>query len=460
MNNHEIWQIVLGEIELSISRANFITWFKNTSIVSNKEGRLVIGVPNGFTKEWLENKYNKLIIKSLRNTIENIKGISYVISTSPTPTLKTKQKTKTPKKKIKVIDLKEQLDFREYKKDEKTNLNPRYTFDSFVVASFNELAYAASQSVIKELGRAYNPLFIYGGVGVGKTHLIQAIGNEVLRTYNDKNMIYLPSERFCADLISSISNGTVEKFKDDYRKFDVLIIDDIQFLAGKEKTQEIFFHIFNSLYEKNKQIIISSDRQPKAIPTLEERLRSRFEVGMIADIGRPDFETRLVILKKKAQGLGLNPNEDILNYIALNIQKNIRELEGALNRVAAFIRLNNVLPNQKQLVKILKTIVSNPQKRTSYKKIAEVVADFYDLSVNDLINRSRKKEVVKPRQVVMYLMREELKGSYPSIGSKLGDRDHTTVIYACEKIGKELENNEDLEQEINLIKERLYSDAV
>jgi len=192
MNNHEIWQIVLGEIELSISRANFITWFKNTSIVSNKEGRLVIGVPNGFTKEWLENKYNKLIIKSLRNTIENIKGISYVISTSPTPTLKTKQKTKTPKKKIKVIDLKEQLDFREYKKDEKTNLNPRYTFDSFVVASFNELAYAASQSVIKELGRAYNPLFIYGGVGVGKTHLIQAIGNEVLRTYNDKNMIYLP----------------------------------------------------------------------------------------------------------------------------------------------------------------------------------------------------------------------------------------------------------------------------
>jgi len=460
MNNHEIWQIVLSEIELSISRANFITWFKNTSIVSNKEGRLVIGTPNGFTKEWLENKYNKLIIKALRNTIGNIKGISYVINTSLALAPKTKQKTKPLKKKIKAIDLKEQLNFQEYKKDEKTNLNPRYTFDSFVVASFNELAYAASQSVIKELGRAYNPLFIYGGVGVGKTHLIQAIGNEVLKTYNDKNMIYLPSERFGADLISSISNGTIEKFKDDHRKFDVLIIDDIQFLAGKEKTQEIFFHIFNSLYEKNKQIIISSDRQPKAIPTLEERLRSRFEGGMIADIGRPDFETRLVILKKKAKDLGLSLNEEIFNYIALNIQKNIRELEGALNRVAAFIRLNNILPNQKQLVKILKTIISNPRKRTNYKKIAEVVADFYDLNVNDLINRSRKKEIVKPRQVVMYLMREELKGSYPSIGSKLGDRDHTTVIYACEKIGKELENNEDLEQEINLIKERLYSDAV
>lgn len=460
MTNHEIWQIVLGEIELSISRANFITWFKNTSIVSNKDGGIVIGAPNGFTKEWLENKYNKLIFKALRNTLENIKGVSYVINTSTEPALKTKQKTKTPKKKIKAIDLKEQLDFREYKKDEKTNLNPRYVFDSFVVASFNELAYAASQSVIKDLGKAYNPLFIYGGVGVGKTHLIQAIGNEVVKLYNDKNTIYLSSERFCAELISSISGGNVEKFKDNYRKFDVLIIDDIQFLAGKEKTQEIFFHIFNSLYEKNKQIIISSDRQPRAIPTLEERLRSRFEGGMIADIGRPDFETRLVILKKKTQDLGITLNDETLNYIALNIQKNIRELEGALNRVAAFIRLNNTLPTQKQLVKILKTIISNPQKRTNYKKIAEVVADFYDLNVNDLINRSRKKEVVKPRHVVMYLMREELKGSYPSIGSKLGDRDHTTVIYACEKIGRELENNEDLEQEINLIKERLYSDAV
>jgi len=460
MTNQEIWQIILGEIELSISKANFITWFKSTSIVSNKDGKIVIGVPNGFTKEWLENKYNKLIFKALRNNIENIRSVSYIINASIEPVLKTKQKIKPPKKKSKILDLKEQLDFREYKKDEKTNLNPRYVFDSFVVASFNELAYAAAQSVIKDLGRAYNPLFIYGGVGLGKTHLIQAIGNEVIKLYNDKNTIYLPSERFGADLISSISNGTVEKFKDDHRKFDVLIIDDIQFLAGKEKTQEIFFHIFNSLYEKNKQIIISSDRQPKAIPTLEERLRSRFEGGMIADIGRPDFETRLVILKKKAQDLNINLNDEIFNYVALNIQKNIRELEGALNRIVAFIRLNNAPPTQKQLVKILKTIISNPQKRTNYKKIAEVVADFYDLSVSDLINRSRKKEVVKPRQVVMYLMREELKNSYPSIGSKLGDRDHTTVIYACEKIGKELENNEDLEQEINLIKERLYSDVV
>jgi chromosomal replication initiator protein len=456
MTNQEIWQIVLGEIELSVSRANFITWFKNTNIISNKDGKIVVGVPNGFAKEWLENKYNKLVLKALRNSVGYIKNVNYIISSSPEHQVRIRQKAKPKKEKIN-LDLKEQLDIREFKKDEKTNLNSRYDFNSFVVASFNELAYAASQSVIKDLGKTYNPLFIYGGVGVGKTHLIQAIGNEVIKNYNDKNVIYLPSERFGAELISSISNQTVEKFKDDYRKFDVLIIDDIQFLAGKEKTQEIFFHIFNGLYEKNKQIILSSDRAPKAIPTLEERLRSRFEGGMIADIGRPDFETRLVILKRKAQDLNINLSDETFNYIALNIQKNIRELEGALNRVFAFIKLNNITPNQKQLNKILKTLISNPQKRTNYKKIAEVVASFYDINTNDLINRSRRKEVVKPRQIVMYLMREELKNSYPSIGTRLGDRDHTTVIYACEKIGKELENDETLEQELNLIKERLYN---
>lgn len=456
MTNQELWQVALGEIELSISKANFITWFKNTNIISNKDGKIIISVPNAFTKEWLENKYNKIIFKAIRNTIGNIKELAYTINHL---NQKNKQQRKT-KKKIKSINLKEQLDFQEFKIDEKTSLNPRYNFNSFVVASFNELAYAAAQSVIKELGKVYNPLFIYGGVGIGKTHLIQAIGNETVKKYKNKNITYVSSEKFGSDLISSISNGTVEKFKDNYRKFDVLIIDDIQFLAGKEKTQEIFFHIFNTLYEKNKQIILSSDRQPKAIPTLEERLRSRFEGGMIADIGQPDFETRLVILKKKAQDLGVELTEEIFSYIASNIQKNIRELEGALNRVLAFIRLNNTIPGQKQLVKILKTIISNPQKRTNYKKITEVVADFYDISINELINRSRKKEVVKPRQVAMYLIREELKSSYPFIGAKLGGRDHTTAIYACEKIGKELENDDNLEQELNLIKERLYSENI
>jgi len=461
MTSQEIWQIALGEIELSISKANFITWFKNTNILSNKDGKITIGVPNGFTREWLENKYNKIIFKALRNVIDSVKEITYIINYSSEQETKNRQKIKMqPKKKELILKMEESLDFQGIKKDERTNLNPKYTFESFIVASFNELAYAASQSVIKDVGRAYNPLFIYGGVGIGKTHLIQAIGNEVVKNYKDKNTAYLSSEKFSADLISSISNGTIEKFKEEYRKFDILIIDDIQFLAGKEKTQEIFFHIFNSLYEKNKQIILTSDRAPKAIPTLEERLRSRFEGGMIADIGRPDFETRLVILKRKAQSLNVELNEEIFNYIASNIQKNIRELEGALNRVLAYIRLNNELPNKKQLVKILKTIISNPQKRTNYKKIAEAVASFYDINTNDLINRSRRKEIVKPRQIAMYLMREELKSSYPMIGSKLGGRDHTTAIYACEKIRREIENDENLEQDLNLIKERLYSEAL
>ena len=459
MNNHELWQAVLSEIELSISKANFVTWFKNTNIISQKDGRVIVGVPNGFAKEWLQSKYNKTVLNALRNLIGRVGGIEYVISSSIKAEMQNKRKGDEEKKRKKEILLKEQLDLQEYRVDENTNLNPRYSFDSFVVASFNELAYAAAQSVIKDLGRVYNPLFIYGGVGIGKTHLIQAIGNEIFRNKN-KNIIYVSSEKFSGDLISAILNNTVEQFKNKYKKIDVLIIDDIQFLAGKEKTQEIFFHTFNSLYEKNKQIILSSDRPPRAIPTLEERLRSRFEGGMIADIGIPEFETRVVILKKKAKDIGIELPDEAYNYIASNVQKNIRELEGALNRVIAFIKLNNTIPDQKQLIKILKTIISNPQKRTNYKKITEVVAGFYDINVDDLINRCRKKEIVRPRQVAMYLMREELKSSYPFIGDKLGGRDHTTAIYACEKINKEIEINSNLEQELNLIKERLYSESI
>jgi chromosomal replication initiator protein len=458
MTNNELWQSVLNEVQLSISKPNFTTWFKNTNVISQKDGEIIIGVPNGFTKEWLENKYNKIIISALRDGVGRVKNVKYVISSSLKPSQEVKEKREKRAEERKTLVIKEQLDIREYKIDETTNLNPRYSFDSFVVASFNELAYAAAQSVIKDLGKVYNPLFIYGGVGVGKTHLIQAIGNEILKN-KDKNIVYVSSEKFGADLITSISEGKVEEFKNKYRKADVLIIDDIQFLAGKEKTQEIFFHTFNSLYEKNKQIILSSDRPPKAIATLEERLRSRFEGGMIADISMPEYETRLVILKKKAKELGIELSEEAFSSIASNIQKNIRELEGALNRVVAFIRLNNTTPNQKQLIQTLKTVVSNPQKRTNYKKIAEIVAEFYDINVNDLINRNRKQEIVKPRQIAMYLMREELKSSYPFIGQKLGGRDHTTAIYACNKIEEEIKNNNELDQELNLIKERLYSES-
>jgi chromosomal replication initiator protein len=460
VTNEELWQAALGEIELSISKANYITWFKSTNILSKKDGQVIISVPNAFTKEWLENKYNKLILKALRNISKEMKEIDYTINYKKEEKLIDKKKKKKSSERLETQIPEEQLDFNQFKIDKKTNLNPRYSFDNFVVASFNELAHAAARSVIKNPGHAYNPLFVYGGVGTGKTHLLQAIGNEIMETNPSKKIIYVSSEKFTGDVISAISNNEMDELKSYYRKIDVLIIDDIQFLAGKEKTQEEFFHTFNNLYENNKQIILSSDRPPKAIPTLEERLRSRFEGGMIADIGCPDFETRIVILKTKIKDLELELSDEILNYIAFNIQKNIRELEGALNRVIAFIKLNDSVPDQNQVAKILKNIISDPQKRTTYKNILKIVADFYDVDPKYLTNRSRKKEIVKPRQIVMYLLREELKSSYPFIGSKLGGRDHTTAIYACAKIGKEKENNDSLEEELTLIRQRLYNNTL
>ncbi len=458
MTNQELWQTALGEIELSISEANYITWFKNTDILFKKKGEVTISVPNAFTREWLENKYNKLILKALRNISKEIKEVNYTIKSRQEVKPSKQTKKKDSKEKIKTQLPKEQLDLDQIEIDKETNLNSRYSFNNFVIASFNELAHAAAQSVVKKPAHTYNPLFIYGGVGTGKTHLLQAIGNELFGNKKQKKkVIYVSSEKFTDDVISAISSNEMDKLKNHYRKVDTLIIDDIQFLAGKEKTQEEFFHTFNTLYENNKQIILSSDRPPKAIPTIEERLRSRFEGGMIADIGWPDFETRVVILKTKLKELDLELPDDILNYVASNIQKNIRELEGALNRVIAFIRLNNTVPDKKQVVKILKTIISNPQKRTTHKQIIKAVADFYDIDFKDLTNRSRKKEIVKPRQIAMYLLRKELKSSYPFIGSKLGGRDHTTAIYACEKVEKEKENNTDFEEELNLICQRLYN---
>ncbi len=457
MTNEELWQAALGEIELSISKANYITWFKNTDIILKKDGQVVISVPNAFTKEWLENKYNKFVLKAIRNISKDIKEINYTINHKKKEEPVSKKK-KAPKK-LETQIFEEQLDFDQSKVDKKTNLNPRYSFNNLVVASFNELAHAAAQSVLKNPGHTYNPLFIYGGVGTGKTHILQAIGNKLAKSNSPKKIIYVSSEKFTDDVISAISKGEMDKFKSYYRKMDVLIIDDIQFLAGKEKTQEEFFHTFNTLYENNKQIILSSDRPPKAIPTLEERLRSRFEGGMIADIGQPDFETRIAILNAKLKELELELSDEVLNYIASNIQKNIRELEGALNRIVAFVRLNNSVPNQNQVLKILRNIISDPQKRTNYKDIIKVVAEFYDVETNDLTNRSRRKEIVKPRQIAMYLLRGELKSSYPFIGSKFGGRDHTTAIYACEKINKEKDVNDSLDEELNLIRQRLYNNV-
>lgn len=457
MTNEQLWQTALGEIELNISRANFITWFRDTFILKNKDGAATIGVPNGFSKEWLENKYNKLILRALRNVSGDIKDLKFLIVAAPSSSLAPIEKISRIPGKKESSALQAQS-FQELEIDKDTNLNPKYTFSNFIVGSFNELAQAAAKAVVNNPGEAYNPLFIYGGTGLGKTHLLQAIGNEVIEKYKKKKRVkYISSEKFTSELVSSLHNGKIEEFKENYRQVDILIIDDIQFLSGKEKTQEEFFHTFNFLYQKNKQVILSSDRSPKAIATLEERLRSRFEGGMITDISQPDMETRLAILKCKTIEKKVVIPDEILNYIAANVQKNIRELEGALNRIIAANHTLTNNPDMTAVAKILNDIINAPKKLTNHKNIIQAVAEFYDISAADLIHRCRRKEVVGPRQVAMYLMREELKKSFPFIGEKLGGRDHTTVMYACDKLSKEVEKNETLQQELNLIKERIYS---
>jgi chromosomal replication initiator protein len=450
MTNEELWKAVLTEMELSLSRANFTTWFKGTTLLGNNNGSVLVSVPNGFAKEWLENKFGKQILTIVRNLHPEVREVKYTVGGIRTNLL--------PQKKdfAQFIPEKTTEDKTDLDIDRITNLNRRYSFPSFVVGTNNELAHAASLAVTKNLGKVYNPLFIYGGVGLGKTHLLQATGNLVAATYPDKRVYYISSERLTADIIESLKNKTIEEMKQRYAKYDLLIIDDIQALAGKERTQEIFFSTFNELYSKNKQVILSSDRPPSAIPALEERLRSRFEGGMIADIMSPDYETRLAILKLKSKEKNFEIDNDSLAYIASNIQKNIRELEGALNRIIAFSQIYNKIPDFKEVKKLLTAYLNTPYRKTTHQTILKSVADFYGVPLTDLVKRSRKKEIVRPRQIAMFLLREETKSSFPEIGSKLGGRDHSTVIHAYEKIKKEEDADETTKQELTLIKERIY----
>ncbi len=446
MTDEELWQAVLAQLQLQISKASFQTWFGDTRIVSKKEGSVFVSVPNSFAKEWLEQKYNKTIFKVLRGLDIKIKDVKYEVG---------KPKTEIIKKTVPFSIETGQLEFQEFKVDKDTNLNPRYTFDNFIVGPFNELSQAAGWAVTKKPGKVYNPFFVYGGVGLGKTHLLQAIGNEVIKNFKDKKVKYIPTEKFVSEVISSIRNRETQKLKSKYQKIDVLIIDDVQFLTGKEKTQEEFFYTFNSLYEKDKQIIISSDRSPKAIPALAERLRSRFEGGMIADISFPDTETRIAILKSKCQEKEIDISDDVLNFIASKVQRNIRELEGALNILIAYQKLNNSAADLKITKSLLRNLTSSPSHTINAKKIIQTVAEFYDLKEKDMLSKSRKKEIVKPRQIAMFLLRQELKASFPFIGRRLGGKDHTTAIYAYEKIMKEVNKSESLDEEIELIKQRL-----
>lgn len=449
--NKKLWQSVLAQMQFHISKANFATWFHNTEIISIAQDKIIISVPNAFSKEWLCNKYQKLILKAIHETDNKVKDLEFIIK----PQLAKNQITKDQKS-INNKDDTEQLKFEEFKINKDTNLNPKYTFDNFVVGSFNELAHAASLAVTESPGFTYNPLFIYGGVGLGKTHLIQAIGNKIAGTHNKKKVKYISSEKFVSSIVSAIRSNNMETFKASLAPIDVLILDDVQFIAGKNKTQEEFFHVFNSLYEKNKQIILSSDRPPNAIPELEDRLRSRFEGGMIADISLPDYETRLVILKNKLQEKNIDLSEEILEYVASNVKKNIRELEGALNKLLICGKINNNL-SLDSTKKLLKGFVFSPFDVANYKKIIETVARFYNLDEKNLFEETRKKEIVKPRQIAMFLLRKELKYSFPAIARKFGGKDHTTAIYAYKKIMQENEENNKLTEELNLIKQRIYS---
>ena len=448
INYEKLWGDALVEIELNLSPANFSTWFKNTSIINIENDIVYLSVPSNFVKEWMLTKYHKFIIKALRDLYPNIRGIEYCVTTSAN--VKQEERNKQP-----VIDTKEQMGFSEFYIDKEANLNPKYTFDSFIVGSFNNVAHAAAMAVTKNPGTIYNPLFIYGGTGLGKTHLIQAIGNKIKEENPHFKVYYLTSEKFANEFINSLQNKDTYAFKEKYRKYNLLIVDDIQFFANKLKIQEEFFHIFNTLYEKNGQIVFSSDKPPKYIPGLEDRLRSRFEGGMMVDISPPEFEARLAILKNKAESKGLLISDEILEIIASSIQENIRELEGALMMVVGQSRIKGRLLNANEVKNLLKKNIK-PIKTLTISQVIKTICDFYNIEEKDLFEKTRKKEVVKPRQIAMFLMREDLSLSYPYVGQKFGQMDHTTIIYAYRKIKDNLKKDEKLSQEIDTIRNLLY----
>lgn len=453
MDKDQLWRAVLGEIEIGLSRANFITWFKDTFISSFEEGKVVVGVPSDFVKKWLENKFYKIIKSSLEKISgEKINEIYYKVEIrkNEAPKIKVEEKIESPRDEVKINNVPNAAP-----SSGRAGLNPKYIFENFIVGKANELAHAACRAVMNNPGKVYNPLFIYGGVGLGKTHLIQSVGNQLLKA--SQKVLYTTSENFTNNYIDAVRSGRGKEFKNLYRNVDVLLVDDVQFMGGKDGTQEEFFHTFNELHQANKQIVLTSDRRPKDIPAIENRLISRFECGMVVDVGRPDVETKMAILEKKAAEKNYSLDEEVLMYIANNIQNNIRELEGALNKIIAYHEFNNTPPSLKSVKLILNDLLMDSRSKSlSPRDIIEIVSKFYNITAKELIGDSRKKELVLPRQICIYLIREELNTSYPTIGDELGGRDHTTAMHAYNKINEEKDDNERLNQEINSIKQLLY----
>ncbi|MFA6177749.1 MAG: chromosomal replication initiator protein DnaA [Candidatus Paceibacterota bacterium] len=441
MNTNQLWKSCLLRIESDMSKANFSTWFKNTSIAKEENGIVYIGVPNEFVRDWLINKYHKLITKTIAENYENMRAVEYVIT-----------KIENSKQEVIISEtIEKELPLRDLYINPENNLNPRYHFNSFIVGTFNELAYAASQAIIESPGTKYNPFFIYGGTGLGKTHLIQAVGNSIKDKHPDKKVHYMTLEKFATDFINSLQSNKANSFKEKYRKYDLLIIDDIQFIGKMEKIQEELFHTFNTFYENNKQIIFSSDKHPNYIPELADRLKSRFAAGMIVDVIEPEYESRIAIIKVRLRELNIVLEEDIIEYVATSIQGNVRELEGSLNLIVCQYRLKNKAPSLAEVKNLLKNNMK-PKKNMAIKDVVKIVAEYYKLEENSIYEKTRKKEIVKTRQIIMYLLREDFSVSYPLIGQKLGGKDHTTVMHSCVKIKEDLKNDPQLIQELEQIR--------
>ncbi|MBL0385020.1 chromosomal replication initiator protein DnaA [Tumebacillus sp. ITR2] len=444
----DLWQKTLATLETKLSKPSFETWFKATKPVSFESNTLIVSVPNDFARDWLESRYSHIIKDTLAALTMSEVAVKFVIpqvfdeslyENSPKPVPPNATQNGTPGEEF-----------------VPSALNPKYTFDTFVIGAGNRFAHAASLAVAEAPAKAYNPLFIYGGVGLGKTHLMHAIGHYVLDSNPAAKVVYISSEKFTNEFINAIRDNRPIDFRNKYRNVDVLLIDDIQFLAGKEQTQEEFFHTFNALHEENKQIIISSDRPPKEIPTLEDRLRSRFEWGLITDIQPPDYETRIAILRKKAKAEALDIPNDVISHIANKIDTNIRELEGALIRVVAYSSLINRDLSAELAAEALKDIIpSNKPKQITIHDIQKAVGEHFDMKLEDFKAKKRTKAIAFPRQIAMYLARELTDFSLPKIGDEFGGRDHTTVIHAHEKIAKELQTDFTLRQTVEALKEKL-----
>ena len=434
----ELWENTLTDLELTLPKATFVTWFRDTHITRLEDGVVYLGVPNQFVRDWLATKYHKMILGSLRALSESIRSVEYVISRSQkraTEEIREASSSELPLENVHAT----------------TNLNPRYTFDTFIVGSFNELAHAASQAVMRKPGIAYNPLFVYGETGLGKTHLIQAIGNHFKVSMPNAKVYYITSEKFQLDYVSHLQQNRVNIFKEKYRDYDLLIMDDVQFLSRKDKTQEELFHLFNALYDKNKQIVFSSDQHPNIIQNLGERLKSRFNQGMIVSVTPPDHESRLAILRTKAAARNFLLSDEVFDYMAATVQGNIRELEGSLNALLIQHEVRGV-PLSLNDAKTLLRAAGSPKKAISLPEVVKTISGFYGVEENSIYEKTRRREVVRPRQVIMYLLREDFRISSPTIGDKMGGRDHTTVIHSCEKVRNDLKFDSILASEINQIR--------